>query len=216
MSAADFGDARLPARFWDKALPEPNSGCWIWTACLDLKGYGQVRVGGAPGRRGRMQRAHRAAYQSLAGPIPEGLQLDHLCRVRCCVNPAHLEPVTSAENARRGLTGQTTAARQRALTHCRAGHPYEGHNLIRRKGGGRDCRACKCARQSLRRRRVVTAAQASMLARIRSMEGWYRSVNAGERLALAALYRKGLLVRRAWRDYPTQRYYEYAEAGRVP
>lgn len=92
-----------PARFWDKvdkagAVPAhlPESGpCWFWTGTRSDEGYGSVRW------EGPMLKAHRVAYELLVGPIPEGLEIDHLCRVTSCVNPAHLEPVTPAVNVAR-------------------------------------------------------------------------------------------------------------------
>ena len=72
-------------------------GCWLWTGCTNRGGYGLTKF------RGRTTGAHRAVYRLLVGPIPEGLDLDHLCSVRLCVNPAHLEPVTHAENVRRAM-----------------------------------------------------------------------------------------------------------------
>jgi hypothetical protein len=83
-------------RFIQKYVPEPNTGCWLWTGYVDRHGYGQFK--GA-----KQGSAHRWSYEYHAGPIPEGLQLDHLCRVRSCVNPAHLEPVTCRVNVSRGL-----------------------------------------------------------------------------------------------------------------
>lgn len=74
---------------------EPNSGCWLWAGADNGVGYGKFRG----------KYAHRISYEMNRGPIPNGMHLDHLCRVRCCVNPSHLEPVTNAENARRGLCG---------------------------------------------------------------------------------------------------------------
>lgn len=94
--------------------------------------------------------AHRIAYQLLVGPIPEGMQLDHLCRNRRCVNPDHLEPVTHAENVRRGLSG----AYLRARTHCPKGHPYDQANTYVSNSGSRNCRACHSASSHSRWLRV--------------------------------------------------------------
>ena len=80
-------------RFWSKVIVTPM--CWWWTGSLQSKGYGQFRLDGS------LVLAHRYAYEICFGPIPEDLQIDHLCLVRHCVNPAHLEPVTGDENIRR-------------------------------------------------------------------------------------------------------------------
>lgn len=76
-------------------VPEPNTGCWLYTNVFN-NGYGQIQI------NGRDTLAHRTAYEYFKGPIPEGLELDHLCRTKACVNPDHLEPVTRSENVRRG------------------------------------------------------------------------------------------------------------------
>lgn len=107
--------------FWD--LVEKTETCWLWRGYIMPSGYGQ--------RQNRL--VHRVAYEELVGPIPDGLQLDHLCRVRHCLNPAHLEPVTPAVNTRRG--SRATA------THCRNGHEYTPENT-RRPEGSRRCRQC--------------------------------------------------------------------------
>lgn len=113
-----------------------DNGCWVFTGALTGHGYGHVRVG----RRGEgMKSTHRAMYEHHVGPIPEGLELDHLCRNRACCNPAHLEPVTTGENIRRGNTGK----KERDKTHCPAGHAYAGANLFVTKAGHRVCRACR-------------------------------------------------------------------------
>lgn len=118
-----------------------DSGCWEWTASrFKSTGYGAYR-----GRN-----AHRAVYRAAVGPIPEGLDLDHLCRNRGCVNPAHLEPVTHRVNL---LRGETIVAANAAKTHCRHGHPLAGDNLyVRPDGKGRDCRECRSAADRRRTR----------------------------------------------------------------
>jgi hypothetical protein len=132
-------------RFWPKV--DKTETCWLWTAGRSDTGYGTFSVG-----QGVKVGAHRWAYEALVGPVPEGLQLDHLCRVRHCVNPAHLEPVTQRENMRRGAGHPPfTGARERAATHCPHGHPYDEENTYRNpRTGFRSCRACNLAR--MRRR----------------------------------------------------------------
>ncbi len=85
-------------RFWSKVEKTAPDGCWLWLAGKNASGYGKFVVGGAYGQHWL---AHRYAYTSLRGQIEVGMELDHLCRIRACVNPAHLEQVTRAENARR-------------------------------------------------------------------------------------------------------------------
>jgi len=116
-----------------------DDGCWIWTAAK-TNGYGVVSIAG------RLRRAHRVVYEALVGPIPAGLEIDHLCRNRACVNPAHLEPVTGTENILRSTSPSATHARQ---THCKLGHEFTPENTYLRKRGHkteRFCRACMRAR----------------------------------------------------------------------
>lgn len=118
-------------------------GCWIWTAADNGVGYGVAYF------EERMQCTHRITYKVIVGPIPEGLKLDHLCRVPACCNPDHLEPVTHRENVRRGNAGGHYWA---ALTHCKRGHPFDEQNTARRSGR-RHCRACARITQRARRAR---------------------------------------------------------------
>ena len=101
--------SRLPAieRFLLSFIPVTESGCWLWIGACERDGYAKIVV------NKKRRSAHRYAYELFIGPIPHGLQLDHLCRVRCCVNPAHLEPVTGSENVMRGNGPET--ARHRLL-----------------------------------------------------------------------------------------------------
>lgn len=117
-------------------------GCWLWQAATYPNGYGQFWNG----KRGQL--AHRFAYETMVGPIPEGLDLDHLCRVRACVNPAHLEPVTRRENL---LRGETLPARHAARDECRKGHAYTPENTRTYPGRGRQCRACDRDRKARER-----------------------------------------------------------------
>ena len=89
----------LEERMWRFIVPEPMSGCWLWTGTRS-GGYGRI---GAGGRTGVTLWAHRVVYEALRGPIPAGLTIDHLCRLRICVNPWHLEPVTRQENGARAM-----------------------------------------------------------------------------------------------------------------
>lgn len=134
--APNFLDTRLPARFWEKCTPEPNTGCWLWIASNDGR-YGRYALAGRGPRR-----AHIVAYSALVGAVPTGLELDHRCNTQLCCNPAHLEPVTHAVNVSRGRLGAVAGARQRSKTHCPRGHAYAGHNLIVTARRSRVCRAC--------------------------------------------------------------------------
>jgi hypothetical protein len=130
-----------------------DGDCWLWTGAISEGGYPLLKVDG------RCRRAHRVAYELLAGPIPAELQLDHLCRIRHCVNPAHLEPVTAHENTHRGV-GPIVA--RGTKTHCAEGHPLEGENLYSRpsRPNERACRICR-RRESRERKRQLRAAGVS-------------------------------------------------------
>jgi DNA-binding CsgD family transcriptional regulator len=129
--------------FDDSYIPEPNSGCWLWIGKVNHLGYGALWIRDSAKKTGwRSISAHRHSYETNIGPIPDGLSLDHKCRVRCCVNPAHLEPVTHAENVRRGISGEVNGARMRAKTHCPSGHPYSAENTRFNENNHRACRQC--------------------------------------------------------------------------
>lgn len=153
--------AREADRFDALVSPEPNSGCWLWLGSVNIKGYG---------RFGRGELAHRTSLRLVGIVIPHGFEVDHKCRVRCCVNPDHLDVVTHRENLMRGDTITRKAAE---TTHCPKGHPYEGWNLVLRSGKRR-CRECDRQQQEgvyqpigdRRRRRHLTPLE---VAKVREM-----------------------------------------------
>ena len=126
---------KLPANMV-RHIQVSEGGCYLWTGCVTRHGYARYR--GAS--------AHRAAYVAAVGPIPVDLQLDHLCRIRHCVNPEHLEAVTRQVNQERG---QTRAA-LKFSTHCIAGHLLSGANVRIMRDGNRQCRSCYKRRSAIR------------------------------------------------------------------
>lgn len=138
-------------RFWSKVLKLPppvdvpsdapswkHFPCWLWTGAKITSGYGSFGVSTK-----NWMRAHRYAFEVSRGPIPPGLQLDHLCRNRACVNPDHLDPVNNRENTLRGLGPILAAQRQLVKTHCPQGHPYDEANTYHcKKKLNRMCKAC--------------------------------------------------------------------------
>ena len=143
-------------RFWEKVdLPDDLDGCWIWRAGMRALGYGGFSI------NGKGIPAHRVSYEFLRGPIPQGLELDHLCRNPSCVNPDHLEAVTHQENCARGDAGKHL----RDKTHCPQGHPYSGKNLILRTDQGylsRGCNKCRIDKNSRMRRETALKALAAV------------------------------------------------------
>lgn len=125
-------------RFFTRVDKNGPNGCWLWTGGLNRTGYGKFSYP-------RGQYAHRFSYELYRGPIPDGLQIDHLCRVHNCVNADHLEVVTQKVNIQRG----TASLYQLNKTHCPKGHPYSEENTLRKFSnparfprGRRYCRTC--------------------------------------------------------------------------
>lgn len=153
--SAEWKPASTEERFWAKV--DKSGSCWMWTASINTSGYGSFRY------KGRVREAHLVSYDLVVGEIPSGMQLDHTCHpgdgscaggISCphrrCVNPKHLEPVTGAENNRRGLSGKHHSAK----THCPQDHEYTEENTYLAKRGGRYNRMCRtCARDRARERR---------------------------------------------------------------
>lgn len=111
-----------------------DNGCLLWLGHLDRKGYGTFSVGE------RTTFVHRQAWENANGPIPDGLVIDHLCRVRNCINPAHMETVLPAVNT---LRGDSPGGKYARRTHCDNGHEYDEANTYRTPKGGRTCRTCQ-------------------------------------------------------------------------
>jgi HNH endonuclease len=148
-------DASILDALADRVLV--GDGCWEWTGGGTKNGYGTLKLSGAT------KLAHRTTYELFVGPVPVGLELDHLCRNRRCVRPDHLEPVTRTENILRGEGPQVARDRHAAKTHCPQGHEYTSENT-RTYPGGVDrkylCRSCvQCdrvrSRDAQRRRRAA-------------------------------------------------------------
>jgi hypothetical protein len=118
-------------RFWAKVdIQADSQACWMWRSHTDGRGYGYFWMAG------RSHCAHRVAFEDRKGPVPKGLEPDHLCRTPGCVNPNHLEAVTHLENMRRGERARKT--------HCKRGHPFDETNTRYRtdRPGARECRTC--------------------------------------------------------------------------
>lgn len=133
--------------FLSRVPNRPDIGCWLWTGTISASGYGRLK------RQGRDIFAHRFAYELLVGPIPEGLVIDHLCRTRSCVNPDHLEPVTHAENLRRGKGHPTL----RPGKKCKNGHLLTVETIaVRSHDGYLECHICRLASKKRYRKRLKT------------------------------------------------------------
>jgi HNH endonuclease len=120
------------------------AGCWIYPGRANRGGYGLVQTGTKLAGDRRERLAHTVVYEALVGSVPDGLELDHLCRTPRCVNPAHLEPVTHAENMRRSpLVGRARGRQYSERTHCANGHEYTPENTTYvAKTNSRRCLTC--------------------------------------------------------------------------
>lgn len=116
---------------------EVAGDCWKWTGYIHRTGYARFMKG----------YAHRWGYEQFTGPVPEGLQLDHLCRNRSCVNPLHMEPVTNRENTLRGTVVEVQRARHALVTHCPKGHEYTPENTYRTPSDPYQRRLCRTCRR---------------------------------------------------------------------
>jgi HNH endonuclease len=134
--------ATLLQRFDAKVDRDGPGGCWLWLGYIDRAGYGRLRTGG---RGEPVNYAHRIAYEQHVGPIPAGTELDHLCRVRRCCCPTHLEAVPHAVNAWRGAAPTVVTARE---DRCKRGHPFSANAYTHPRTGKRQCRACRRARRA--------------------------------------------------------------------
>lgn len=137
----------LPPRLRSKVIVDPDTGCWHFQGCRTSTGYGRVFNGK------RTDWAHRVYYSAAHNPLPAGLVLDHLCRVRHCVNPAHLDATTHVINVRRGVSAEVTAQRHASQTHCKRGHPLSGDNIRMTASGRRRCHACQVEHSRNHRKR---------------------------------------------------------------
>jgi hypothetical protein len=146
-------------RLAERLVEDPTTGCVNWTGSTQHNGYGRIGAG----KKGKHVPAHRVAYELAKGPVPPGLQIDHLCRNRRCCNPAHLEAVTYEENMARGNAPQVLNARK---THCVHGHPFNEENTMHITVRGRPARNCRtCYEAHLERARQKRTAR-SLLSRM--------------------------------------------------
>lgn len=143
LSPRNPGKEPIPViqRIYARSVVQP-SGCIEWMGGRNGSGYGIIGVGSVIDGSRTMARIHRVAYQALVGQIPDGLELDHLCRNRACWRVEHLEPVTGRVNKMRGISPPAVNS---AKTHCAAGHPFDAENTYRTADGWRRCRACGAA-----------------------------------------------------------------------
>lgn len=135
-----------------QAIPEPNSGCWLWMRSTNSEDYGQTQF------EGKLHAAHRISYRLSGREIPSGSHVDHLCRVHCCINPDHLEAVSHSENIRRGYAAKHLPRKKPRHSACLRGHSYDDPtNTYIDTDGMQHCRKCRAAQaRAFRARRKAT------------------------------------------------------------
>ena len=138
----------LLERFEAKYIPEPNTGCWLWTGAQHRFGYGQINI------NHKLRMAHRVSHELFSGPIPAGFQIDHLCRQPACVNPKHLEAVTPRENFHRSHNANVKLYLLGVCQYCgRKRHP----STFPSRGNRMDCRPCRLEKDRNRKRAAKLA-----------------------------------------------------------
>lgn len=160
-----------------------DNGCWIWQGHLSSAGYSRFSDNGDLS-------GHRWSYRHFRGPIPTGLHIDHLCRNRACVNPAHLEAVTRRVNI---LRGEAPPAQNARKTHCNYGHPLEGDNLYIARGGRRRCRECMkraCRRMEHTPKRLASNARYRETEQYRERTRRYRETHRAEMAAYQRAWKR--------------------------
>ena len=120
--------------------------CWLWEGQKNVNGYGKIGIGSRTDKTNRMVYAHRLSYEIYVGPIPEYLTINHICKVRNCVNPSHLEAITLIENLKKADLGKNTGLKQRSKTHCPSSHEYDKRNVRIARDGSRKCKPCQTKR----------------------------------------------------------------------
>lgn len=182
------GTSDAEERLNSRTVPT-DSGCHLFGTGNGSDGYGKVIVDG------KFVYTHRLAYEMYVGPIPKGYELDHLCRIRHCMNPTHLELVDRRTNTLRGRCPEITRARFLSMTSCKWGHPFSGDNLYVNENGHRKCRAC--SRQRARVRRALKAGSQSSIQRREQAINQIRDFVSDDSLAITFLtmgqYRTAIL-----------------------
>lgn len=140
----DYGDERLPQRFWDKVYPEPNTGCWLWVGSTSNTGYGNITIGSRVDKSRKTYPVHVLVCSLVHGTKQEGLEVCHSCHIRCCVNPDHLRWDTRLANRDDSRKSGRLRGGQSGMTHCRRGHEFNLTNTYTAPGSGkRRCLACR-------------------------------------------------------------------------